>query len=125
MRLNAFGEPPPPEPTPVAGLADPNIPIKDRLVLAIRQVYDPEIPVNVYELGLIYNVDFDEATGKVTVKMTLTTPNCPEAQSIPHYVKKMCEAVPEVKETEVQIVWEPAWNREMMSDAAKLQLGMM
>ncbi len=125
MRLNSIGDASTPDPTPVAGLADPNMPVKDRLVLAIRQVYDPEIPVNIYELGLIYNVDFDENTGKVTVKMTLTTPNCPEAQSIPHYVKKMCEAVPECKEAEVQIVWDPPWSREMMSDAAKLQLGMM
>ena len=116
---------PTPPPSPVAGLSDPNIPLKERMVLAVRQVYDPEIPVNIYDLGLVYDILFDEPTGKATLKMTLTTPNCPEAQSIPHYCKKMLETLPEVKEAQVDIVWDPPWSRDMMSDAAKLQLGMM
>lgn len=103
----------------------PDAPLRDRIVHAIRQVYDPEIPINIYELGLIYGVEIDEATKKVRVKMTLTTPNCPEAQSLPQYVKQMVERVEGVNEAEVEIVWEPMWNKEMMSDAAKLQLGMM
>ena len=103
----------------------PDAPIRDRIVHAIKQVYDPEIPVDIFELGLIYNIDIDEPAKKATVKMTLTTPNCPEAQSIPQYVKQMVERVEGIDEATVEIVWDPPWNKELMSDAAKLQLGMM
>lgn len=117
----------PDKPAPPIGPQPPgdDAPLKERVVHAIRQVYDPEIPLNIYELGLIYDVALDEAAGKVVVKMTLTTPNCPEAQSLPQYVRQMVERVKGVNEAKVEIVWDPPWNKEMMSDEAKLQLGMM
>ncbi|MEX2670676.1 MAG: SUF system Fe-S cluster assembly protein [Phycisphaeraceae bacterium] len=102
----------------------PDASVQDQIVAAIKQVYDPEIPVNIYDLGLIYEVDVkpDET---VDVKMTLTTPNCPEAQTLPGMVEQAVETVAGVKKANVEIVWEPRWDKEMMSDAAKLQLGFM
>lgn len=91
---------------------------------AIRTCFDPEIPVNIYELGLIYGVEVD-GRGSVTVKMTLTTPNCPAAQSLPAEVAEKVNAVKGVSDAKVDIVWEPPWNPGMMSEAAKLELGMM
>ena len=88
---------------------------------ALRTVYDPEIPVNITELGLIYDVLVD-ADGRVGVRMTLTAPACPAAQSLPVEVKQKAAAVPGVSEARVEIVWEPAWTKDRMSDAAKLQL---
>ena len=91
---------------------------------ALRNVYDPEIPINVYELGLIYNVEVSEAND-VKVEMTLTTPNCPEAQNIPPKAKGMIKKmVPGVNEVNVELVWEPPWTMEMMSEDAKLALGL-
>jgi FeS assembly SUF system protein len=103
----------------------PDAPLKDRIVHAIKQVYDPEIPVDIYELGLVYDILIDEPGKKATVKMTLTTPNCPEAQSIPEYVKQMVERVDGIDEATVEIVWDPPWNKDKMSEEAKLVLGMM
>lgn len=97
--------------------------LRDRVIHAIRQVYDPEIPLNIYELGLIYDIALDEAAGHAKVKMTLTTPNCPEAQSLPQHVRQMVERVPGIRQVEVEIVWDPPWNKEMMTEEAKLQLG--
>lgn len=91
---------------------------------ACKHVYDPEIPINIHELGLIYKIEANEA-GIVKVDMTLTTPNCPEAQSLPLQVKGAIESMDGIEEAIVNIVWEPLWHRDMMSDAAKLQLGLI
>jgi len=96
----------------------------ERIVEALRQVFDPEIPVNIYEMGLIYRHDFDPETGKVKVDMTLTSPHCPAAQELPADVKYSVENLPEVSEAEVEIVWDPPWGPELMSEEAKMELGM-
>ena len=90
---------------------------------AIRSVFDPEIPVNIFELGLIYDVLVD-ANGVAGIRMTLTAPGCPAAQSLPVEVDRKVRAVPGVADAKVEVVWEPAWTKDRMSDAAKLQLGM-
>jgi len=100
-------------------------PLRDRVIHAIQQVYDPEIPVNIYDLGLIYEINLDEPAKKALIKMTLTTPNCPEAQSIPQYVQQMVERVEGIDHATVEIVWDPPWSKEKMSEEAKLVLGMM
>ena len=97
--------------------------LKPAIVKAISTVYDPEIPVNVYELGLIYDVIVD-ANGVAGVRMTLTAPGCPVAQSLPVEVSNKVKSVDGVTDAIVDIVWEPAWTKDRMSDAAKLQLGM-
>ncbi len=96
--------------------------LKDKIIEVLKTVYDPEIPVDVYELGLIYSIDIDDE-GNVKIMMTLTAPNCPVAESLPTEVKTKTENVEGVKSAEVQLVWEPPWNRAMMSDEAKLTLG--
>ncbi len=93
-----------------------------RVVDVIKTCYDPEIPVNIYELGLIYQIRV-KAHGAVHVTMTLTAPNCPAAQSLPAEVKDKVESLPGVSEAEVEVVWDPPWTIERMSEAAKLQLG--
>jgi len=100
-------------------------PLRERVIHAIQQVYDPEIPVNIYDLGLIYEIHLDESAKKALIKMTLTTPNCPEAQSIPQYVQQMVERVEGIDHVTVEIVWDPPWSKEKMSEEAKLVLGMM
>jgi FeS assembly SUF system protein len=90
---------------------------------AIRTVYDPEIPVNILELGLIYDVAVD-AAGVAAIRMTLTAPGCPAAQSLPVEVAHKVKAVPGVADAKVDVVWEPAWTKDRMSEAAKLQLGL-
>ncbi|HXW05170.1 MAG TPA: DUF59 domain-containing protein [Vicinamibacterales bacterium] len=90
---------------------------------AIRTVYDPEIPVNIWELGLIYEVIVD-AAGVAGIRMTLTAPGCPAAQSLPAEVAEKVKAVPGVSDVKVDIVWEPPWTKDRMSDVARLQLGM-
>ena len=97
--------------------------LKPAIVQAIATVYDPEIPVNIWELGLIYDVVVD-AAGVAGIRMTLTAPGCPAAQSLPVEVAAKVKAVPGVSDAKVDIVWEPAWTKDRMSDAAKLQLGM-
>jgi FeS assembly SUF system protein len=105
--------------------ADPANPadIENGIVEALKTVYDPEIPVNIYELGLIYDVDLQEG-GVVHVKMTLTSPACPVAGSLPSEVQTRIEQVPGVASAEIELVWDPVWNPSMMSEAARLQLGM-
>ena len=93
------------------------------IVKALSTVFDPELPVNIYELGLVYDV-IVEASSNVGIRMTLTAPACPAAQFLPGQVKKAVEAVPGVADVKVDIVWDPPWSRDRMSDAAKLQLGM-
>ena len=97
--------------------------LEDQIVEAIRTVYDPEIPVNIYEMGLIYDILVGDA-GKVDIKMTLTSPACPVAGTLPGEVEARVEGVPGVERAEVEIVWDPVWNPSMMSEAAKLELGM-
>jgi FeS assembly SUF system protein len=97
--------------------------VENNIVEALKSVYDPEIPVNIYELGLIYDVNI-EADGKVEVKMTLTSPGCPVAGSLPGEVQSKVEGVPGVASAHVELVWDPVWNPSMMSEAARLELGM-
>ena len=96
--------------------------IKDKIIDEISKIYDPEIPVNIYELGLIYDI---EVSGrKAKIKMTLTTPNCPVAESLPKEVKESTMQVEEIDEVDLELVWDPPWNKDMMSDAAKLELNL-
>ena len=97
--------------------------IQGKVIEACRQVYDPEIPVNIYELGLIYAIDVQEDR-TVNIRMTLTTPACPVAGSLPGEVQRRVEAIDEVKAANVDVVWDPPWDKSMMSEAAMLQLGM-
>ena len=97
--------------------------VKDKVITEIKKIYDPEIPVNIYELGLIYDVTIDE-NNKVYVKMTLTTPNCPVAESLPNEVKNSIKEIKEVKEVDLDLVWDPPWDKSMMSEAAKLELNL-
>ncbi len=97
--------------------------IKEQVTEQIRTVFDPEIPVNIYELGLVYNVEVNDR-GLVDITMTLTSPACPAAQSIPVEVKHKSETVQGVTEANVNIVWEPRWETSMMSEEARLTLGM-
>jgi FeS assembly SUF system protein len=93
------------------------------IVQALKTVYDPEIPVNIYELGLIYTIEAD-AQSRVRVDMTLTSPACPSAQQLPSEVRYKVKAVEGVSDCTVEVVWEPPWTKEMMSETAKLTLGM-
>ena len=96
--------------------------IKEKVISEIKKIYDPEIPVNIYELGLIYDVTVDN--NKVYIKMTLTSPNCPVAESLPNEVKNSIKEIEEVKDVELDLVWDPPWNKSMMSEAAKLELNL-
>ena len=98
-------------------------PTREALIEAIRTVYDPEIPVNIYELGLIYDLDI-AADGGIHVRMTLTAPGCPVAGTMPGMVESAIRQVPGVGEVEVELVWDPPWNPSMMSEVAKLELNM-
>jgi len=102
---------------------DENTIIQD-IVKVLQDCYDPEIPVNIYDLGLIYEIDLDES-GKVIITMTLTSPACPVAESLPDEIKAMVKHVEGVKEVEVNVVWDPPWNIHMMSEDARLELDMM
>ncbi len=105
-----------------AAFADPSD-VENGIVEVLKTVFDPEIPVNIYELGLIYDIDVQEE-GAVKVKMTLTSPGCPVAGTLPGEVKAKVESVPGVAAADVELVWDPTWNPSMMSEAARLQLGM-
>ena len=96
--------------------------IKEKIINEIRKIYDPELPVNIYELGLIYDIQIKGK--KAEIKMTLTTPNCPVAESLPKEVKEGALQVDEIDEVSLQLVWDPPWTKEMMSDAAKLELNL-
>jgi FeS assembly SUF system protein len=99
--------------------------IVEKVIEAIRTVYDPEIPVNVFDLGLIYAIDVEPNTNKVRIKMTLTAPGCPVAGSLPLEVERKIEMIDEVPSAAVELVWEPQWTKEMMSEAAMLELGLL
>ena len=96
--------------------------LMDKIVEKLKTVYDPEIPVDIYELGLIYDVRIDQK--KVTLDMTLTSPHCPVAETLPMQVKRTVEEIGELEEVEVKIVWEPPWDKTKMSEAARLELGL-
>ncbi len=97
---------------------------EERIVKMLRTVFDPEIPVNIYDLGLIYKIDLEE-DGKLNLDMTLTAPNCPAADFIVEDVRMKLESVEGVKEVNVNLVFEPKWNKDMMSEEAKLELGFL
>ena len=96
--------------------------LKEKVINEIKKIYDPEIPVNIYELGLIYNINVNQKN--VSVKMTLTTPNCPVAESLPKEVKEGAMQVEEIDDVDLKLVWDPPWTKDMMSDAAKLELNL-
>jgi FeS assembly SUF system protein len=95
----------------------------EAVIAALKEIYDPEIPVNIYDLGLIYNVEVDD--GSAIVTMTLTTPHCPVAESMPQEVELRVESVPGVRDATVNLVWEPAWDPGKMTDEARLEMGML
>tara|TARA_B100000575_G_scaffold132758_1_gene105738 strand:- start:27 stop:323 length:297 start_codon:yes stop_codon:yes gene_type:complete len=96
--------------------------LKNKVIAEIKKIYDPEIPVNIYELGLIYQIDIDN--NNVKIKMTLTTPNCPVAESLPKEVKDSVLEIDGVSHVDLDLVWDPPWNKSMMSEAAKLELNL-
>lgn len=116
----------PPAPPAASALPPKNIQnklLEGKIIAALKTVYDPEIPVDIYELGLIYSIDIDDER-HVHVQMTLTAPGCPVAGTLPGEVEKRVESVDEVKSATVELVWEPAWSKDRMSEAAMLTLGM-
>ena len=111
------------KPVPLAG-GEPGGALYEAVIEALKEIFDPEIPVNIYDLGLIYGVDISP-DNHVAVAMTLTTPNCPVAESMPGEVEMRVGAVPGVGAAEVTLVWDPPWDPQKMSDEAKLELGML
>lgn len=109
-------EPPPPD------NAEIKRKLRESVIRVLKTVYDPEIPVNIYELGLVYSIDVS-AEGFVHIKMTLTAPSCPVAETLPIEIEAKVRALPEVNEVQLEIVWEPQWTMAMMSEAARLTLG--
>jgi FeS assembly SUF system protein len=97
--------------------------LKEKVISEIKKIYDPEIPVNIFELGLIYKVEIDEKN-KVSIEMTLTSPNCPVAESLPNEVKDNIMKVEGVTGVDLKLVWEPPWSQDQMSEAAKLDLNL-
>ena len=96
--------------------------LKDKVIMEIKKIHDPEIPVNIYELGLIYDISVKDRD--ISVKMTLTTPNCPVAESLPKEVKEGAMQVEGIEDVDLELVWDPPWNKDMMSEAAKLELNL-
>ena len=97
--------------------------LKNKVVTEIKKIYDPEIPVNIYELGLIYKIEISDEK-KVNIEMTLTSPNCPVAESLPKTVKDNVSKIEEVSDVVLKLVWSPPWTKDMMSEAAKLELNL-
>ena len=96
--------------------------LREKVISEIKKIYDPEIPVNIYELGLIYDININNS--EVKIKMTLTSPNCPVAESLPKEVKDSILEIKEVLKVDLDLVWEPPWDKSMMSEAAKLELNL-
>ena len=96
--------------------------IKEKIIAEIKQIYDPELPVNIYELGLIYDIKVQGR--KAEIKMTLTSPNCPVAESLPKMVKNNILKIDGIDDVELKLVWDPPWNKDKMSEAAKLELNL-
>ena len=118
--LEGFLSEKPRDPSP----GEPGGDIYDSVIAALKEIFDPEIPVNIYDLGLIYAVDVSDE-GSVAVTMTLTTPHCPVAESLPGEVELRVAAVPGVRDAEVNLVWDPPWGPDKMTDEARLELGML
>ena len=97
--------------------------LKEKIIKVIKKIYDPKIPVNIYDLGLIYKTEIDE-NKKVLIEMTLTSPNCPVAESLPNSVKENVMEINEVTEVDLKLVWDPPWTKEKMSEAAKVELNL-
>ena len=97
--------------------------LKEKIISEIKKIYDPEIPVNIYELGLIYKVEVVD-NKKVFIEMTLTSPNCPVAESLPKSVKENILKIPDIKDVDLKLVWDPPWNKDKMSEAAKLEFNL-
>jgi FeS assembly SUF system protein len=97
--------------------------LKEKIITEIKKIYDPEIPVNIFELGLIYKIEVNEDK-KVLIEMTLTSPNCPVAESLPNSVKENILRIDEITDVELKLVWDPPWTKEKMSEAAKLELNL-
>ena len=97
--------------------------LKDKVIAEIKKIYDPEIPVNIYELGLIYDIIIDDKNN-AKIDMTLTSPNCPVAESLPNEVKNSVKEIKEVKDVDLNLVWEPPWDKSMMTESAKLELNL-
>ena len=97
--------------------------LKEKIITEVKKIYDPEIPVNIYELGLIYDIII-EKDNDVKINMTLTSPNCPVAESLPKEVKDSIMTIKEVKNVDLNLVWEPPWDKSMMSESAKLELNL-
>ena len=97
--------------------------LKDKVIAEIKKIYDPEIPVNIYELGLIYEIKVDEKNN-VKINMTLTSPNCPVAESLPKEVKDSIMEIKDVNKVDLDLVWDPPWDKSMMSESAKLELNL-
>jgi len=110
------------QPAPAAPEVPAGASLEERVLAALRTVYDPEIPVNIYDLGLIYDLKIDPS-GAVAIRMTLTSPACPVAESLPGQVRARVESIPDVTTATVDLVWEPPWDHSRMSEAAQLQLG--
>ena len=98
--------------------------IKEKIIDEIKKIYDPEIPVNIYELGLIYKIEVDEKNNKVMIEMTLTSPNCPVAESLPNSVKDNITKIDGISDVDLKLVWDPPWTKDKMSEAAKLELNL-
>ena len=96
---------------------------KEKIIEELRKIYDPELPVNIYELGLIYDINIDNENN-VKINMTLTSPNCPVAESLPNDVKNSVKEIKDVKNVDLNLVWEPPWDKSMMSESAKLELNL-
>ena len=97
--------------------------LREKIIAEIKKIYDPEIPVNIYELGLIYKIDIKDSK-KVLIEMTLTSPNCPVAESLPKSVKDNILGIEGVDEVDLKLVWDPPWTQDQMSEAAKLELNL-
>ncbi len=114
---------PPNQPEPPQPSGQPEGSIEEKVIDVLRTVYDPEIPVNIYELGLVYGIDISPG-GDVVVRMTLTSPMCPVAGSLPPEVEYQVLSIPGVTSARTELVWDPPWNPDMMTEAARLQLGL-
>ena len=98
--------------------------LKEKIISEIKKIYDPEIPVNIFELGLIYKIEVNKDKKKVLIEMTLTSPNCPVAESLPNSVKENILKIDGVEDVDLKLVWDPPWTKEKMSEAAKLELNL-
>jgi FeS assembly SUF system protein len=109
---------------PVAALARPSADLREEVIDVLETCFDPEIPVNIYDLGLIYGIDIADGPNDVEVRMTLTSPACPVAETLPLEVQKKVQSIPGVGAVKVSLVWEPPWGKHLLSEGARLQLGM-